>query len=216
MATRSNPLVKIVIGLVVLGGLGYLFVQSAKDTQAQPYHVPRAALQRWTLAVEKPASPTDPILALRPPAELTSGLFRQLFERHAESMNSPVGAAMPLVLQDEFERAFAGETSPDALFAAAKASGLPTMVLQPRCMAYRRDSSPGVTRQLYFLLFDAPQFTRFREEIAKLAAASGRGGVFKADALSPVVIVASSDTGYSRWMPLQAADSDCTAPIRAD
>ena len=213
MANRSNPLVKIVFGAVVIGALGYFFVQSAKDTRAEPYTVPRAALQRWTLAIEKPDAPTDPMLSLKPPAELTSGLFRQLFERHAESMNSPVGAAMPLVLQDEFDRAFAGLTSPDALFAAAKSSGLPTMVLQPRCMAYRRDSSPGVTRQLYFLLFDAPQFTRFRDEIAKLAADNGRGELFKAEALSPVVLVASSDTAYSRWLPLQATPSDCTAPV---
>ena len=213
MANRANVLVKMVIGLAVLGVVGYMFVQSAKDTRAEPYSVPRAALQRWTLTFEKPASPTDPMLSLRPPAELTSGLFRQLFERHAESMNSPVGAAMPLVLQEEYERAFAGLTSPDLLFAAAKTSGLATMVLQPRCMAYRRDSSPGVTRQLYFLLFDSPQFTRFRAEIAKLAETGGRADVFKADALSPVVFVASSDTNYSRWLPLQAAPSECTAPI---
>ena len=129
-------------------------------------------------------------------------------------MNSPVGAAMPLVLQEEYERAFAGLTSPDTLFAAAKTSGLPTMVLQPRCMAYRRDSSPGVTRQLYFLLFDAPQFTRFRSEIAKLAEAGGRADVFKADALSPVRVrrlVGHQTTAAG--CRCQAAPSDCTAPI---
>jgi hypothetical protein len=214
VATRSNPFVKLVIGLFVFGGLGYFFVQSVKETRAEPYEVPRGRLQGWTLTLEMPAAPTDPVVSLRPPSELAGALFRQLFERHAESMSGPVVPAMPLVLQDEFVRAFAGHTTPDALFATAKSSGLAATVLQPRCMAYRRDSSPGVTRQLYFLMFDAPQFTRFRTEIAKLAAAGGRGDVFKPDALSPVLFIAASDTAYGQWLPLQAnPTTDCTAPI---
>ena len=214
MATRSNPFVKAVMGIVVVGVLGYFFVETARDTRAEPYEVPRGRLQGWTLTLEKPGAPTDPVVSLRPPSELAGALFRQLFERHAESMSGPVVPAMPLVLQDEYVRAFAGHTTPDALFAAAKASGLATAVLQPRCMAYRRDSSPGVTRQLYFLLFDAPQFARFRAEIAKLAAAGGRGDTFKAEALSPVLFVAASDTAYGQWLPLQAnPTTDCTAPI---
>jgi hypothetical protein len=206
--------VKLLVVFGLLGALGYFFVQSARDTRAEPYEVPRGRLQGWTLTLETPLAPTDALLSLRPPSELGGALFRQLFERHAESMNGPVVPAMPLVLQDEFTRAFAGHTTADALFAAAKASGVATAILQPRCMAYRRDSSPGVTRQLYFLLFDSPQFTRFRDAIAKLAAAGGRGDFFKPDALSPMLFVAASDTAYGQWQPLQAnPTTDCTAPI---
>jgi hypothetical protein len=206
-------MIKVLLGLLVLGAIGYVFVQSVKDTRAEPFVVPRARLQGWTLALETPAAPTDPLVSLKPPPEFASALFRQLFERNAESMNGPVSPSMALVLQEEFERAFAGHTTADALFAAAKAAGLPTMTLQPRCMAYRRDSAPGVTRQLYFLLFDAPQFTRFRAEIGRIAEAAGRGSVFDPQAISPVVFVAASDTNYSRWLPLHATPDDCTAPI---
>ena len=208
-----TPFLKIIIGAAVLGAIGYFFVQSVKDTRAEPYSVPRGRFQGWTLAMETAVAPADPILTLRAPSELGSALFRQIFERHAESLSSPGMPSMPLVLQEEYVRAFAGHASPDALFAAAKDAGLATMTLQPRCMAYRRVSAPGVTRQLYYLLFDAPQFSRFRREIAKLAVSAGVGDVFDPDALSPVVVIAASDTNYSQWFPLKAVDSDCTAPI---
>ena len=178
--------------------------------------MPRGRFRNWTLAIERPIAPADPVLSLRAPAELGAGLFRQIFERHAESLNSPSTPLMPLVLQEEFVRAFAGHTSPDALFAAAKAAGLATMTLQPRCLAYRRISAPGVTRQLYYLLFDTPQFTRFRRDIAKLAVSAGAGDVFDPDALSPVVVIAANDTNYSHWFPLKAVDGDCVAPITAE
>jgi len=214
VATSSNPLIKLAIGLLVLGGVGYFFVQSVKDTRAEPYSVSRGYLRGWTLAIETASAPSDPILSLRPPAEFASALFRQLFERHAESMNGPTTPVMPLVLQEEFTRAFAGVATVDALFAEAKASGLATSVMQPRCMGYRRDSAPGVTRQLYFVVFDSSPFTRFREQIAKTAASGGRSEVFKADALSPIVFVAASDTSYNQWLPLRAnPENDCTAPI---
>jgi hypothetical protein len=216
VATKSNPFLKVIIGAAVLGALGYFFVQSVKDTRAEPYSVPRGRFQGWTLAMENPAAPADPVLSLRAPAELGSGLFRQIFERHAESLSSPGVPTMPLVLQEEFVRAFAGHTTPDALFAAAKEAGLATITLQPRCLAYRRVSAPGVTRQLYFLLFDTPQFDRFRRAIAKLAVSAGAGDVFDPEALSPVVVIAASDTNYSQWFPLKAVDSDCTAPIATE
>jgi hypothetical protein len=208
-----NPLLKAIIGAAALGLVGYFFVQSVKSTRSEPYAAARGRFQNWTLAMETAVAPADPILSLRAPSELGSGLFRQIFERHAESLSSPGIPSMPLVLQEEFVRAFAGHTSPDALFAAAKDAGLATMTLPPRCMAYRRVSAPGVTRQLYFLLFDAPQFVRFRQQIAKLAVSAGAGDVFDPDALSPVVVIGASDTNYSQWFPLKAVDSDCTAPI---
>jgi hypothetical protein len=207
---------KAAVGLVVLGALGYFFVQSVRSTRSEPYSVPRESLQGWTLALEQPVAAGDPLLSLRAPSPLGSGLFRQIFERHAESLNSPATPSMPLLLQEEYVRAFAGHASPDALFEAAKDAGLPTMTLQPRCMAYRRVSAPGVTRQLYFLVFDAPPFARFREAIATFAVSAGAGDVYDPEALSPVVIVAASDVHYGQWFPLQVADADCVAPIATE
>ena len=69
------------MGIVVLGVLGYFFVETARDTRAEPYEVPRGRLQGWTLTLEKPGAPTDPVVSLRPPSELAGALFRQLYRR---------------------------------------------------------------------------------------------------------------------------------------
>jgi hypothetical protein len=79
----------------------------------------------------------------------------------------------------------------------------------------RRVSAPGVTRELYFVLVNAPAFARFREQITAL----GEGGApsratYDPDALSPVLFVAASDAAFNRWLPLRAdPENDCIAPI---
>ena len=84
-------------------------------------------------------------------------------------------------------------------------------------MAYRRVSNPDRTRQLYFLLFDAPPFQRFREQIATLLDAAAGGHLdYDPAALSPVLFVAATDTEFNRWLPMKANPAvDCVAPISA-
>jgi hypothetical protein len=124
-----------------------------------------------------------------------------------------VPAALPLVLQSEFEPAKAGTLTPAALLAAARAAGLESAPFEPRCMAHRRISEPGITRQVYFLRFDWPAFTAFRRQAAAQMRAAGGAGLDPAT-LSPVLIVAGSDAAFSRWLPLtmESAD-DCLAPM---
>ena len=98
------------------------------------------------------------------------------------------------------------------LLAAARSAGLEGATLQPRCLGYRRVSDPGGTRQLYFLLFDAPAF----EQIPPAAGGDGprRGRAFDPDALSPVLLIAGADTTFDSWLPLRAdPGKDCVAPI---
>ena len=72
-------------------------------------------------------------------------------------------------------------------------------------MAQRRISAPGVVRGVYFLLFDLPQFTQFREQVAQRLRAAGRDpSLFDPAALSPVLIAADLDGSFSRWLPLRA------------
>jgi hypothetical protein len=82
-------------------------------------------------------------------------------------------------------------------------------------MGRRRVSEPGATRGVYFLLFDAPAFTRFRQQLLeRLGAARGNASLFDPAALSPVLIVAALDGDFGRWMPLRAdPDVDCLAPV---
>lgn len=212
---RSKALIKIAVALAVFAGVGFLFVRSVRNARSEPYTVERQRLRGWTVALEPASSPTDPMLVLRPPPELASGLFHQVFVRSMESLNASDSAAIPLVLQGEFDRAFAGRTTPDALAAAARSAGLDSAAMEPRCLAYRRVSAPGVIRQLYFVLFDAPAFGRFREQIgAMLDGGAASRADFDPAALSPVLFIAASDPAFSRWLPLRAEPgADCVAPI---
>ena len=140
-------------------------------------------------------------------------LFGQVFSRSGESLSGPVPAAIPLVLQSEYTPGQAGTLTADALLASARAAGLESSAFEPRCMAHRRISEPGILRQVYFVRIDWPAFGAFRQQAAQQMRAAGGSGVNPA-ALSPVLIVAASDSQFSRWLPLSAEDAnDCLAPM---
>lgn len=200
--------------LAAIGVMAYLFYQSVQSTRSAPYTMQQGHLRGWTVAIDAAPAPSAPALSLRPPTEIGSGLFRQLFERAAESMNGPRPPVVPLLLREEFERSFAGASTLDALSKAAGEAGLDGSGFAPRCMALKRESAPGVTRQLYFVVFDAPAFTQFRQRIASLANANA---TYDAAALSPVLFIAASDANFNSWLPLRAdLDSDCMAPIAVE
>ena len=68
---------------------------------------------------------------------------------------------------------------------------------------HRRISEPGGTRQVFFILFDAPAISQFRKQIGLDPAA-----------LSPVLFVAGVGTDFNAWLPQQVnAESDCLAPV---
>lgn len=212
---RSKLLGKFVVALVVLTGLGFFFVRSVRESRSAPYTVKLVHLRNWTVAIEPASSPNAPMLTLRPPEDLSSDLFRQLFARAMESLAAPSPAAMPVVLQGEFNRVFAGHLTPDALVAAARDAGLESGPVEARCLAYRRVSEPGSTRQLYFVLFDMPAFARFREQVGgRLKREGGARADFDPAALSPVLFIAASGPASSAWLPLRVdPEADCVAPI---
>jgi len=215
VALRTG-LIKVAVAVIALGVLGVLFVRSARNVQAEPYEVARERLTGWTLAIDPGPDASGVVLALRPQPELASALFNQAFRRSGESLSGPAPAAMPLVLQREYSGGMAAALTPEALLAAARAAGLESVAFEPRCMAHRRVSEPGLTRELFFLRFDSPAFEAFRRDVARrLSDAGGRASVFDPAALTPVLIVAATDAAFSTWLPLRAdpAVDDCLAPI---
>lgn len=207
-----KTLVKVMVALVALAALGLFFVRSVRNTSAEPFSIPRAHLAGWTLGLAPPDDPLGAFLTLTPNAQLMPPLSRELFSRMGESLHYP-RAAMPVVLRAEFDSGISGTVTPDALLDLARQAGLESAPIQPRCMARRRDSAPGVLRGIYFLVFDLPQFSQFREQVAQRIRAKGRNSVFDPAALSPVVIAANLDGDTARWLPLRAVESDCFAPV---
>ena len=158
---------------------------------------------------------------LKPPAALTRGLFSQIFSRYMESMVSPAAAGIPLLLEGEFEGAFAGRTTPEALAERARRAGLDATTVPPRCMAYRRTSEPRMTRVVLYVVCGGDAFANWRRQLQAMlppghgaGAPAGGEGEFDPAALSPILFVGSSDGDFGRWLPLGAnPEADCIAPI---
>ena len=210
-------LLKVALALVVMGVFAMLIVRSARSTRAEPFTIERQNLTGWALTLTSDADQLGSLLSITATVEFLPPLSRELFARMGESLHYPP-AAMPVVLRSEFERAMAGALMPEALLAVAREAGLESAMFQPRCMARRRISEPGLVRGVYFLLFDFPLFTQFREQVAQRLRSAGRdASLFDPAALSPVVIAADLDGSFSRWLPLRAdPEVDCFAPVAVE
>jgi hypothetical protein len=200
---RKALALRIAAGILAFAVFVFLFIRSIEETRSEPYSVPRAHLQPGTLALVPASQPNEPLLVLRPSSDLAAGLFRQIFSRAMESLNSPGDPVVPLVLRGEFDRMIGDRLTQDALLAAARSSGLERAMPLPRCLVHRRISEPGGVRQAFLVFFESAAIAEFRKEI----------GV-DPGALSPIMFVAGAGTDFNSWLPQQIdPDADCLAPI---
>lgn len=206
---RSSLLLKSAIAVAAIAVLGYLFIHSLESTRSEPYMVDRALIGKWALVLESAGGSNAPLLSVRTELELVTSLFRQLFNRAMESMSTPTTASIPIVLRGEFDRGLAGRMTPAELLGAAREAGLESAAHEPRCLAHRRISEPGMTRQTYFAIVASPAIVRFREQLARTAESA-----LDAAALTPVMFIGASDSAFNRWLPIRAGDEDCVAPIQ--
>lgn len=201
---KKPLLIKAAVVMCAIAAFAFLFKRSLDDTRTAAYTVQRAHLQSWTLSLEPASAANQPVLVLRAAPELAAGLFKQIFSRAMESLNSPATPAIPIVLRGEFQSVLgAAQMTPDAMLAAARAAGIEAMAPSPRCLVHRRISEPGGVRQAYLVLFDAPGITQFRRQLG-----------LDADALSPILFVAGTGPDFNAWLPQRVnAGADCLAPI---
>ena len=194
--------IKIAVGLGALTIFAFLFMRSLDDARTTPYTVEPQYLETWTLALEPASSPNEPLLVLRPVSELAGGLFRQVFARAMESLTAPAAPAIPVVLRGEFD-GLGDRLTGEALLAGARTAKLETARITPQCLVHRRVSQPGITRQAYFVLFDAPAIAQFRQQLG-----------LDPKALSSILFVAGAGPDFNSWLPQRAsAEADCLAPI---
>ena len=211
--TMKRVLVKAVLFIAALAVIGWVFWRSVQTTRSADYVIEPAHLIGWMLAIEPGSDPHAPLIVLRPPRDVAGTLFRQLFTRLAESFNGPAYPTVPVILREEFTRSF-GDVGAETLIDAARGAGLEAAPFVPQCMGHRRESAPGVTRQVYFVVFNAPAFGRFREAIAARAAPNTG---YAPAALSPIMIVAATEPDFHRWLPIRVnPDTDCVAPISVE
>lgn len=212
--TRRSTLVRILVGLVAVSLFAVLFLRSLRSAREAPFIVEAESGSSWTLVMGSETDMLGAMVALRPPARMAD-VGGQAFARGGESVHYPSPASLPLVLRSEFDRAIAGALTAEDVMEIARSAGIESATFSPLCMGHRRISEPGSTRAVYFIVFDAPAFTEFRERVSeRLRAAGGDASLFDPAALSPVLLVAGLDGSFSNWLPLRAnPDRDCLAPI---
>ncbi len=204
---KRHLLLKVLIALAAIAGVGFLFVRSADDARSEPYAVSARHLRSWTLGIDVAADANGAVVSLRPPPELPMHLFRQLFGRQMESMGTPSQPGIPLVLRREIP----GDVTAADVLVLARDAGLEHATLAPKCVGYRRISEPGITRQLYFMWFEVPGFDRFRQAVASRA-----GSAFDPKALSPVLMMAAQPD-FIGWQPIVVLEQrDCVATVTVE
>lgn len=213
---RTSTLVKTGVGMAAIGLLPWLFLKTARDTIAAPYAVEEAMLTGWKLVLTDPGQPGLSVLGLQPPPSLVPRLFDQVFKRTMESMMSPSVDILPVVLRSEFQSGLRGVLAPDELLQAARGAGLEEARLEAVCMGVKREPFVGRSRQIYFVLFEAPVVAAFRQQLGRVAAEGGASGAFAATPFDLVLPVGGSD-GFASWFPI-AVDraGDCQARVHHD
>jgi hypothetical protein len=209
-----RTLVKLLVGLAALIGLSWLFLTTLQDTIAEPYDIDDAMLSGWTLAAGDVTGPGVSVLGLQPPSSLTPALFDQLFNRTMASMTSPARDTVPIVLQSELQGEVGAVLSPDEILMAARAAGIEQATIEPVCMAVKRQLVSGRTRELYFVVFEMPAVSAFRQRLSGLAAERGVAGAFGEAGFDLTLVIAGSDAGFESWRPLTVdRATDCQAPL---
>jgi len=211
---RTPILVKLGVGAVAMVVLPWLFLETVRNSIAEPYEVDNATLTGWRLVLADPGQPGTSVLGLQPPPSLVPRLFDQVFKRTMESMTSPGADILPIVLHSEFQSGLRAVLAPDEMLQAARDAGLEEVRLEPVCMGVKREPFVGRTRQIYFVLFEAPAVVAFRQQLGRVAAERGGPGTFGATPFDLVLPVGGSDPRFTSWFPM-AVDraTDCQAPV---
>src|SRR5262245_4683193 len=196
MNWNPNVRVKFGAGLLVVAvlaaWLGFLV------WSARPYQVAATDLSNWQLVTGEPGGPI--LVALQPPAALATALFRQLNERSALPVVAPPRPLVPLVMQREYEDSLQGVFSVDDIMNVARAAGFESSRFEPICAGRHRDMHDGPADEYFYVLFDAPAFDAFRQQLAPLFPEHGGSGIFEPTALHPMLTVAVTEHARKQQM----------------
>ena len=180
---------------------------------ARPYQVAGTDLSDWKLVTGDAGGPI--LVALQPPAALATVLFQQVKERTDLPVLAPPRQLVPLVMQREYEDSLQGVFSIDDIINVARDVGIESSRFEPICAGRHRDTHGGRTDETFYVLFDAPAFDAFRQQLAPLFPEHGGSGVFEPTALHPMLTFAATE--HARKEPLAGdPQTECRTSIRID
>jgi hypothetical protein len=186
-----------------------------RDTTSRPYHVAHAALSGWTVV---PGAPDDPwVVALQPPASLTTSLFQQVTTKVGRPLVAPRHAALPLVMRPEYDAALQGVYGAADIERMARQELVGEATLEPLCIGHRVDPQSGGLHELYFLAVNSAAFTALRLALRPDFPEHAGIGIYEPGALTPVLPIAATDADLARWWPFRLERlTDCQALVTVE
>jgi hypothetical protein len=198
------------LALLAMGWFVVDFIRSRR-----PYHLDEGVLAGWTLVTAAPGDAA--LVGLKPPSSLSTSLYGQLSERLDVPLAAPDLPLVPLVLRDEYSEGLQGVMSVDDILNVAREVGMDTARFEPVCVGRRHESAPGAERDVYFVLFDSPLFTEFRQQLTPLFPEHAGNGTYVPGALHPILSIAASDAEFGRSRPIALESrADCEAGLQVD
>ncbi|MGC4084894.1 MAG: hypothetical protein QM736_22965 [Vicinamibacterales bacterium] len=208
----SSPRRALVVLLIValLAGVAWYLTHRVDRT---PVAVAPAAHDRWTMVT---SDGTDPwVVGMKPPESLTTSLFEQVSARAGTALVAPPHPAIPLVLRSEFDEALQGAFGVDSIQRMAIDAGLDADVpFEPVCLAHKTVDGVDGPAELYFVPFVSAGFNQLRVNLMPEHPEQAGIGIYDPSILTPILVVAASDSSFDRWWPLRFdQDRDCEAPV---
>ena len=211
MPTRKFLVVLTLAAGVVLALLWGLL----RDQRSRPYRVDRSALSGWKVVLGAPEDPW--VVALEPPASLTTSLFQQVSTKVGRTLVAPRHAALPLVLRPEHDDALQGVYGAMDIERIARQEIAGEATFEPVCIGRRVGPQGGDPGVLYFLAVTSPAFDAVRLELRPDFPEHAGIGVYDPGALSPVLPIATTDTDFARWWPIRLERiTDCEAQVTVE
>jgi hypothetical protein len=205
----SKSLLIITAATAVVAALVWLVVL---DQQSEPYTIESAMLTGWNVVIGTSEDPW--VMAVQPPAALTSSLLQQIEKKVGRSLVAPPHSALPLVMRKEHDDALQGVFGVTDIDRMARGTFSNASRFEPVCIGHLVDERDGSSGELFFLAVNSREFNDLRIEIQPDFPEHAGIGIYDAGSLTPILPIATTDKNFERWWPIKLDQAvDCQAQI---
>lgn len=206
--SRKSLLITAVAAVIVVALVSMVVL----DQRSQPYTIDGALLTGWKIV---PGTAEDPwVIAVQPPAALTSSLFQQISRKAGRSLVTPAHSALPLVMRKEHDDALQGVFGVTDIDRMARGTFSDTSRFEPVCIGHLVDDRSGSRGELFFLAVNSREFNDLRIEIQPDFPEHAGIGIYDAGSLTPILPIATTDKDFERWWPIRLDEAvNCQAQV---
>ena len=209
MRLSSKSLLIITAATAVVAALVWLVVL---DQRSEPYTIESAMLTGWNVVIGTAEDPW--VMAVQPPAPLTSSLFQQIEKKVGRSLVAPPHSALPLVMRKEHDDALQGVFGVTDIDRMARGTFSDASRFEPVCIGHLVDERDGASAELFFLAINSREFNDLRIEIQPDFPEHAGIGIYDAGSLTPILPIATTDRNFERWWPIKLDQAvDCQAQV---